>query len=302
MNRSPRRGPLRFVECLALALVLVPCTGGAQGSPGDGRPRDRPRPTSTETDSILPVRGLGPLFVRSDALFAAGVIMGTAAMMPLDRHIAQELQEPNTQASRATREAARAFNQLGGTGAIVIGVAMYAVGRAGHFHRVAELGLHGTEAILLSGALAAGIKQATGRARPTGDGTDPDDFSFGHGAFSSFPSGHATAAFAAATVVTLETRRWWPGSTWYIAPLMYGGATLVGASRLYSNKHWASDVVMGAGLGTLTGLKVVRFNHARPGNRIDRSLLGTASRVTVLPDGSGRVAIGWSIPVPGRSR
>jgi len=206
-------------------------------------------------------------------MFAAGVIMGTAAMMPLDRHIAQELQEPNTQASRVTREAARAFNQLGGTGAIVIGVAMYGIGRAGHFHRVAELGLHGTEAILLSGALAAGIKQATGRARPTGDDADPDDFTFGHGAFSSFPSGHSTAAFAAATVVTLETKRWWPGSTWIIAPLMYGGATLVGASRLYSNKHWASDVMAGAAIGTLVGLKVVRYQHSHPGNFIDRKLL-----------------------------
>lgn len=281
-----------------LALAVGPGSARSQSRPANAGVGVTSRAVSLTPDSARRISDNRRLFVRGDALFAAGVIIGTAAMMPLDRHIAQELQEPQTQASRVTREASRTFSQVGGPGAIVIGVAMYGIGRAARFDRVAELGLHGTEAVLLSGALAAGIKQATGRARPQGDNSDPDYFAFGHGAFSSFPSGHSAAAFAAATVFTLETRRWWPGSTWYVAPIMYGGATLVGVSRLYSNKHWTSDVVMGAGLGTLTGLKVVRFNHARPDNRMDRWLLGTARSVAVIPGADRRVAVGWSLPAP----
>src|SRR5437016_2629934 len=73
--------------------------------------------------------------------------------------------------------------------------------------------------------------------------------------FTSFPSGHTTAAFAAAAAVSSETSEWWPRSRWIIGPIVYAGATLVGVSRMYDDKHWASDVAMGAAIGTFAGLK-----------------------------------------------
>jgi membrane-associated phospholipid phosphatase len=54
---------------------------------------------------------------------------------------------------------------------------------------------------------------------------------------------------------------------------MYTGAALVGASRIYNNKHWASDVLAGAAIGTFVGSKVVRFQHSHPGNWLDRKFL-----------------------------
>ena len=48
---------------------------------------------------------------------------------------------------------------------------------------------------------------------------------------------------------------------------MYGGATLVGLSRMYNNAHWASDVTLGAAIGTFSGIKVVRFNHSHAHDR-----------------------------------
>ena len=98
------------------------------------------------------------------------------------------------------------------------------------------------------------------------------------------------AAFAAASVVTSESQRWWPKGVWFVAPVMYGGATLVGLSRMYNNAHRASDVVLGAGIGTFSGIKVVRYNHGHTNNFIDRWLLG--ANVTPLPD--GRMAVGLS--------
>lgn len=118
------------------------------------------------------------------------------------------------------------------------------------------------------------MKRAIGRARPR---VSPDNArNFGgtkgwhdHG-YRSFPSGHATAAFAIASSVTLESGRHWHDSQWVVGPLMYGVATLTGVSRIYNNEHWASDVIAGAALGTLTGLKVYRYQYSHPGNWVDK--------------------------------
>ena len=74
---------------------------------------------------------------------------------------------------------------------------------------------------------------------------------------SSFPSGHTTVAFAAATVYALEYKDKLPWVPW----LAYGAASLIGLSRITENKHWVTDVVCGAGLGFLTGKLVVNNYH-----------------------------------------
>ncbi|MBK5186964.1 MAG: phosphatase PAP2 family protein [Gemmatimonadaceae bacterium] len=243
------------------------------------------------------------LFTRSDALLFGAFVAGAAAISPFDSRIAREIREPEAQSSSFASHAADAFNFVGDPGTLIVGAALYGVGRLGHHARVADLGLHATEAIVVSGGIGYLIKGLAGRQRPRQAGVnDPDDFSFGggfgSGGGSSFPSGHATAAFALATVVTLETHRWSPRSTWYVAPAAFGTATLVGVARLYTNAHWASDVIMGAGVGTLTALKVVRFNHVtNPRNRVNRWLL--AAIPTPAPGASGRGAmLVWSFAAP----
>jgi hypothetical protein len=52
---------------------------------------------------------------------------------------------------------------------------------------------------------------------------------------------------------------------------MYGGAALVGLSRMYNNRHWASDVITGAAIGTFAGTKVVRYHHTAS-RQSDRSM------------------------------
>jgi membrane-associated phospholipid phosphatase len=107
--------------------------------------------------------------------------------------------------------------------------------------------------------------------------------------YQSFPSGHSTTAFAAAAAVQAETGEWWPHAQWILRPTLYGGAALVALSRIYEDKHWASDVVLGSAIGAFAGLKVVRFNHTHEGNRIDRWFLGAksqASSIRLVADGS----------------
>jgi membrane-associated phospholipid phosphatase len=241
------------------------------------------------------------LFTWRDAVLAAGFTGLTVAMFPADRSIAQRLQDSSTQANRFFKNASKGIQYMADPGSVVIGVSMYAVGRVAHWRDVADLGLHGTEAVALSGIITGILKDAAGRARPyVSADTSPHDFGFARGlhkggGYQSFPSGHTTAAFAAASVVTSESQRWWPRGLWLVAPVMYGGATLVGLSRMYNNAHWASDVVVGAGIGTFSGIKVVRYTHGHSNNLIDRWLLSAQA----MPAPDGQLALGWSIPLAG---
>ena len=237
-----------------------------------------------------------PLFTKKDAWVALGFAAGTVALYPADRYFARKLQAPHNQENRFLQNAATDFRFMGTPGSLYIGLGMYAVGRVARIDRMADLGLHGTEALFLASGTVYVLKGLAGRARPEVDINDERSFVLARGfkntdAYRSFPSGHAAMGFAAAAAVTSETSKWWPKSTWYIAPVMYGGATMIAASRMYNNKHWASDVVMGAAIGTFSGLKVVRYSHLHPSNRIDKWLLHP--HVEKKPDGT--VAVGVEI-------
>lgn len=236
------------------------------------------------------------LFTWRDGVLASGFTGLTVAMFPVDRSLARRLQDSSAQANRFFRNASKNIQYFADPGSIVIGISMYGVGRLAKWRDVEDLGLHGFEAVAVSGIFTALLKGAAGRARPyVSADTSPHDFRFGRGfagggGYESFPSGHSTAAFAAAAVVTSESERWWPHGIWLVAPAMYGGATLVGLSRMYNNAHWASDVALGAAIGTFSGIKVVRYSHGHTNNPIDRWLLGL--EVVPLPTGVG---LGWSV-------
>jgi membrane-associated phospholipid phosphatase len=74
----------------------------------------------------------------------------------------------------------------------------------------------------------------------------------------SFPSGHSTSAFAVATVIAeqYKYKRWVP-------VVAYSLAGLTSLSRIEANKHWASDVFMGAVLGYSIGKFITRKKNWR---------------------------------------
>lgn len=240
-----------------------------------------------------------PLFRAKDAWIAAGFVVGTIAMYPADQYFARQLQTPGNQENRVLEKTANGFRFMGTPGSTIIGVSMYAVGRVARVDRMADLGLHGTEALIVAQQTVRLVKGLAGRARPEMSIDDERDVAFARGfrkgsMYRSFPSNHTAMGFAAAAAVTSETSRWWPNTRWVIGPIMYGGATLIGASRMYNNKHWASDVVMGAAIGTFAGTKIVRYHHSHPGNRIDKWLLRPS--VQKAPDGG--VVMGLTIETP----
>jgi len=226
------------------------------------------------------------LFNGRDVIRAVGFTGLTIAMFPIDRSIARRLTNERSKANRFLNGASKGVEIIADPGSIIIGSSLYLFGRFANHPDIEDLGWHGTEAVLFGAGMAWAIKGLAGRARPfvTGD-TTAHDFKFGGGFGNadrqSFPSGHTTAAFAAASAVTSEAERMWPHHFWLVAPVMYGGASLVGVSRMYHDKHWASDVALGAAIGTFSGLKVVRYAHTHPHNRLDRIMLGAEAGPTL---------------------
>lgn len=237
-----------------------------------------------------------PLFTARDALWAGGFAAGTLLVAPLDIQVAEAVRDSLLQKNRWLSHSASGLRFLGFPGAVLVTGGMYAVGRMADRPVLADIGIHSAQAIVIATAVTLGTKSLAGRARPYADPQNPLNFKLGRGwrddHYQSFPSGHTTAAFATAAAVTAEIEERWPDSELVVGTALFGAAALVGASRMYHNVHWASDIAAGAAIGTFAGWKVVRYTHSNPDNRVDRWLLG----VTIAPAPGGRTARFWIAP------
>jgi len=133
--------------------------------------------------------------------------------------------------------------------------------------------------ILVSYGLASGMmittKWAFGRSRPSETPDDNTDFDWFDGSDeSAFPSGASTVTFSLAT--TLADAVDHPVAT----VLLYAGATLNASSRIYKDRHWFSDVALGAVYG-ITSAKLVNGHWRIFGFRPP----------TIGIDGDGRMTI-----------
>lgn len=124
---------------------------------------------------------------------------------------------------------------------VALSLGTYAYGRLFDAPKVAHLGMDLLQAQIMSELLVEPIKFATHRERPDASNHQ------------SFPSGHASVTFATATVI--ERHLGWRKSI-----LGYAIASYVAASRLHDNRHFVSDVVFGAAVGSIAGRTVV--HHA----------------------------------------
>jgi membrane-associated phospholipid phosphatase len=102
-----------------------------------------------------------------------------------------------------------------------------------------------TEAVVLASGSTLALKYAFGRQRPNETSDTGAWFSGGD----SFPSGHTSAAFAAAQA--FADSRPEGELSWRIAAYSLGALTAY--ARVHDNQHWLSDTVAGAALGMATG-------------------------------------------------
>lgn len=201
----------------------------------------------------------GPAHLHaSDLKWAIPLVFTSAFAFGIDHAVERKLpSNPNTIKHAGTFSNAGAA-ALGGIVAI-----QYFWGIHSNDPKLKETGFLSGEAALDAMGLTILAKGIAQRERPE-DGT-------GQGRFfksstplsSSFPSQHSSTAFAIATVIAQE----YPGVL--TRTFAYGGAGAIGAARIIGDKHFSSDVLLGAALGYYIGRQVYAGHSAD--NKIDKS-------------------------------
>lgn len=123
------------------------------------------------------------------------------------------------------------------------------------------------EGSLLTQGYSVLLKRAIGRERPGPDG--PRSFHPWSTEWS-MPSGETANAFTVAAVVSEQ----YPN--WPVRLFSYGAAATLGAGRIATDDHWASDVFVSAALGTFVGRSVAYFHKERARRATERKRLGLA--------------------------
>jgi len=114
---------------------------------------------------------------------------------------------------------------------------------------------------LISSSITHGLKNLTLKTRPNGGQL-------------SFPSGHTTLAFTNAAVVYNEFQQ----SSPILAYSSYAFAITTASFRMINNKHWLSDVLVGAGIGIIVTHLVYYFEPLKSFNPFEKS-----ENITLLP-------------------
>lgn len=188
-----------------------------------------------------------------DWLTASLVVSAVAGLYAYDQDLKEWFQDKR---NSTTNDIAKIFNNIGNPLYAVPAMGLiYIYGEHQESEKAKRIGLLGIESIALSGAFTTAIKFATQRSRPDsgerynkwdGPGFSTDNLSF--------PSLHTSTAFSMAKVIASET------DSPYIAPVVYGIASLVGLARLNDNEHWSSDAFIGAAIGYFTATAVLRYH------------------------------------------
>jgi len=252
------RTPRATIVGILLGLVLVCANASAQeptpaADPTAASASDVPAPQPDDKPPVPAHTGFKALVFetasdfkafprrRSTWVFLAIGGAAAAAAHPADRTVTEHLTTSDTAGDFfvAGKWIGAAYVQAASA------IGLYVVGRyvlphkegESRTNKVSHLGFDLLRALAVSQAVTQGIKVAVQRDRPTGE-------------CCAFPSGHASAAFAAASVIErhLGRRGAWP---------TFAIASYVAASRLADNRHYLSDVLFGSAVGIASGWTVV---------------------------------------------
>ncbi len=165
----------------------------------------------------------------------------------------------------------------------------YTAARIAKKDRLAFTTLTAFRAFMVTTVFTGGFKMMFHRHRPN-EHQPPDAYIWDGPSLStdflSFPSGHSSLSFAVAAVVASEySENKWVGG------IAYGLAGLTAISRIYGNKHWASDVLAGSVLGYAIG----RFVHKRASGRMDAEKKKFSFAPAIMPGGGSGIVMTYKI-------
>jgi membrane-associated phospholipid phosphatase len=183
------------------------------------------------------------------------VIFGgaTGALIATDKYVSRNLPTHST-LSTVGNDA----SYLGQSYALLpIATGFYFIGTATGSDHFREAGLLSFETVADVSLISLAMKSITNRERPLERaGNGEFEASAGARYSSSFPSGHAIATFAMASILTHE----YPHKLW-LKILVYSYAGGVLGARLAANQHFPGDVLAGAAIGWFTGDYVYGKRH-----------------------------------------
>jgi len=200
---------------------------------------------------------LGSSSAWETALLGAGAVLVSAA---LDRSVSAYVDR---------HQGSRALDTLDGIGKWLPFAALGGAGLAAlseQDKRLSNTGIAAIQAGATGLVASEAIKYTVGRARPV-DGQGPADFEPFQRSDASFPSNHATVAWATLTPFAKE----------YDAPWLYGVAALVNAGRIASREHWLSDTVASSLLGYWIGDFFWQERRRTPADKGPKVAVGPSS-------------------------
>lgn len=229
--------------------------------------RQAPDPLRFATWPIDDATGLIGGISYPEVLSAAGFGLAVFGISHFDRAVARKM-EPITD-----KGGVRVVEQFGDPRVVFpVSIIVFTGALLSDDVRFQDAAFTSVEALLFADVITLSLKMATGRARP-GHDLGPRSFDPFSGRYS-FPSGHATTAFAALT----------PWFLYYPGPATAGLLVLAGGtavSRMATNEHWLSDVVAGSAIGFTTAYVLAR-RHVRLGStRITPGFAANTVRVAV---------------------
>jgi len=166
----------------------------------------------------------------------AFVLVGTGALFVVDRRIETHISHSHFSTYQATSDLA-----IGGLAGSLAGIYLYGIKTEHHHAR--ETGALALETLVNTFLIYTPMQLIFARQRPD-EGNGKGDFFKHHAVNTSFPGGHAMFTFAMASVLADEYPKPWA------RVLAYGAATAVTVTRFMARDHWASDMFIGASLGT----------------------------------------------------
>ena len=259
------RWPLAFlmvgasVASLSIAWAQEQVSARIQALPEPTAPPDEPRPSITRRLLREEARIWSfPVHAHQHGSAVLAVTSGTIGLVALDPHVAPYFGRPEFDRFKSGFLTKRPMAAM----IVAIPAATYAAGLLTHrnyFRGTGELAL---EAAAHGFIVSTALKAITGRRFPVqipGDGNFRDTwFKYSGPAQDpgSFPSTHATSAFAVAAVYSsrYKHKRWVPITA-------YGLAALASFSRITDQTHFPSDVFVGAAVGYAIGHFVVAVPH-----------------------------------------
>lgn len=159
---------------------------------------------------------------------------------------------------------------------VAISSGLYITGLAFDEPKIRRAGRHVFQSIVYATAITTITKSLVGRHRPhLEDGPYKLEGPSFKDEYNSFPSGHSTMAFAVSSALAAEIDDPWASVG------LYALAGMTALSRLYVDRHWGSDVVFGAVVGTICGHSVVNL-HDPAGDEAGLLIIPAVNGITAV--------------------